>query len=282
MMRKVFSCLIEMVSWSKIIDGVDVPVSVFPFIVLLVAEQQTGMRRFICSGSYIGNHQVISAAHCFPSGMQPADYQIHFLEQSADFDYNLNMTRGVKAFHVHPEFSSEVLSHDLAIVELEESEEDVSHISHLDIMKEPTCYIPYEKYGSELQILGYGTEIPPARLRGAAVDSPYHLHEGNVYTLDPTFYNNSFFYVDDTMILARGKVLDDAGYVTDACQADSGGPLFSQKDNVLVGTVSWGIKCGLPQFPGVYSRISASLEWLATLVPLKSCLDLHPNTTEPH
>lgn len=253
-----------MVSLSKIIDGVDVPVSAFSFIALIVAQPKLGLMRFLCSGSYLGNNTVISAAHCFQRGMQPADYQIHFLEQSADFDYNINSTRKVRSFHVHPQFDSNALSHDLAIIELED--EGPLNVPALSILQDPACYVSYEKYGTELQILGYGTTKPPL-LRG----SPYHLHIGDVFTVDPKYYQNTLNHFDDTMLLARGKELDESGHVTDACYADSGGPLFSRNDSVLVGAVSWGIQCGLPQFPGVYSRISASIDWLSSLLSLHPC-----------
>jgi trypsin len=40
----------------------------------------------------------------------------------------------------------------------------------------------------------------------------------------------------------------------DACQGDSGGPLVV--GNQLVGIVSWGLSCALPDYPGVYSNVA--------------------------
>jgi secreted trypsin-like serine protease len=44
-------------------------------------------------------------------------------------------------------------------------------------------------------------------------------------------------------------------------QGDSGGPLVA--NNRLVGIVSWGEGCGLPQFPGVYTKVSEVRNWIA-------------------
>ena len=55
--------------------------------------------------------------------------------------------------------------------------------------------------------------------------------------------------------------------IKDACVGDSGGPLIvrgpsSPAQDVLVGIVSYGIGCGLANYPGVYTRISTHADWI--------------------
>lgn len=47
----------------------------------------------------------------------------------------------------------------------------------------------------------------------------------------------------------------------DSCVGDSGGPIVYE--GKLYGIVSWGLGCGMANYPGVYTNISVVLEWIA-------------------
>jgi len=55
-----------------------------------------------------------------------------------------------------------------------------------------------------------------------------------------------------------------AGGGHDSCQGDSGGPILDSA-NRQIGLVSFGRGCGEPDYPGVYSRISAVSHWIENM-----------------
>jgi secreted trypsin-like serine protease len=71
------------------------------------------------------------------------------------------------------------------------------------------------------------------------------------------------------MFLAGG--LNASGKIIDTCQGDSGGPLFCiiDKQVFVLGITSWGYGCAMPNYPGVYAKVSAAIPWIKSTISKK-------------
>lgn len=61
-------------------------------------------------------------------------------------------------------------------------------------------------------------------------------------------------YYEDEDVTDRMMCFGFAEGEKDACHGDSGGPLAA--NGKLVGVISWGYGCAIPEWPGVYAKIS--------------------------
>ena len=83
-------------------------------------------------------------------------------------------------------------------------------------------------------------------------------HPANFFSLTVCNDNYGLFggIVVEDMICAGEEGLD-------SCQGDSGGPLMCENQTVQCGIVSWGVGCAFDGFPGVYTEVSAYIDWIA-------------------
>lgn len=68
--------------------------------------------------------------------------------------------------------------------------------------------------------------------------------------------------VTDRMICAGFKEGEKS-----PCYGDSGGPLVHFKNGAakLVGVVSWGLLCAVPEYPGVFGRVTSVRSWIKSI-----------------
>lgn len=68
----------------------------------------------------------------------------------------------------------------------------------------------------------------------------------------------------DNKIICAGSLNGDK----DACGGDSGGPLMHEINEgtnyriYQIGIVSYGFRCAVPGYPGVYTRVTAFVDWI--------------------
>lgn len=229
-----------------IVGGAPVADGSWPSIVALVPTGAAPEMATFCGGTLIAPAVVLTAAHCVLDGSgrtKPAGAVEAVLGAE---DLLVPGERIVVAdIRVHPGYRVEGDAPDAALLVL--SRATTTPVSAYALAgQDPDL----ERPG---QIAGWGEEgedsaLYPTRLVGA----PVTIFAGSRCRemLGASFHLGA--------ALCAGA---PAGGV-DTCAGDSGGPL-RDSSGLVVGVTSWGVGCGRPGLPGVYTRVSAVSGWIA-------------------
>jgi trypsin len=210
-----------------------------------------------CSGSVIGPTKVLTAGHCV-DGFDLANFQV-IVGRPTLRDTSVGQAIGVTSGSVHPDFEQTGL-HDVAVLNLAQPA-GVTPVA----VATPDQNNATTAAGAQLQVAGYGATNPfGTRLSGFLKSTVEQVRPETrclkAYTRD--------LFASESMICALGARRPKAGRFkihSSACSGDSGGPLVAGTaiGPVEVGTVSFGgALCGLPGAPTVYSRVSASYDFI--------------------
>ncbi|AJQ95980.1 S1 family serine peptidase [Gynuella sunshinyii] len=261
---------------SRIIAGDDAT-GEWPFVTAVMKYVGNGYYSQFCGGSLISSKYVLTAAHCVnqmsSSGVANMLLNIGDL---TPFDNDDNEIRTVSKIYLNPNFSSNTMKYDFAILELDEASAQTP-IELGSVGNSDTVWT-----------LGWG-DMNPVDLHNeqttADVSYPDTLQIVELKTISNSLcisYYSGVINILDNMVCAIGDA-DTYTYggtpysiVGDSCQGDSGGPLVKSSGGgyVLVGTVSFGdegekgndIGCGDPYFPGVYGRVSVATDWISDVL----------------
>ncbi|CAK7290541.1 Transmembrane protease serine 11D [Vulpes lagopus] len=201
-----------------------------------------------CGGVLISSMWILSAAHCFRSQSNPRQWTAIF---GASIAFP-KQKRRVRTILIHNNYNPATHENDIAAIQLEGGINFTKNI-HRVCLPEATQNIPP---GSSAYVTGWGSQEYGGNTVSDLQQARVRIISNDVCNA-PTSYNGA---VRPGMLCAG---LPQGG--VDACRGDSGGPLVQEDSRrlwFLVGIVSWGDRCGLPDKPGVYTRVTAYRDWI--------------------
>ena len=221
----------------------------YPYVAMLSFRSKEGGSFVGCLGALVRADVIVTAAHCSgasqaylplgPQGSTSTNGAPRAPQQYERID--------VMRQEVHPGKTQFSNSNNLMIYQLRRA----SHAEHVALAD---YWSPLE--GRSMHVVGWGPS-PAGLLR---------LQDPEVELLG-TDHCNSFYdgWVTGDMICASREP-DGRG----VCQGDSGGPMVAKGGpggrDLLVGVSSWGFQCPRGStrapFPGVYSSIASSFDWV--------------------
>uniref|UniRef100_UPI00398E4BEC transmembrane protease serine 11C-like n=1 Tax=Pristiophorus japonicus TaxID=55135 RepID=UPI00398E4BEC len=227
---------------NKIVGGTDSVNGEWPWQVSLRIGSH------VCGASIISDRWLISAAHCFQNAnSNPLQWEAYM----GSVDIRKGTLRTIKRIINHPNYGI-LTSNDFDVAVLE-----LSIPLKFSNVIQPIC-LPSSSQDfladQSCTITGWGSLAYKGSLSIILQKADVNLIDDNTCKM---IYRNTI----TNRMLCAGIL---AGGV-DSCQGDSGGPLACVESDgtwSLAGIVSFGIECAKPNFPGVYSRVTALRDWV--------------------
>lgn len=247
----------------------------WPWLVgLYVMAEENSRPEIVCGGALIGDCWILTAAHCVKGRRV-----LHRLVVTGNSDREINegteTTYSICNIYVHPLYNELTLEYDVALIKL------CCNVSYSAFVRKvclPDCkrdnYL-YRK-GTQCTVAGWGaTDLDTI---GSGLHLSTHLRHFQLPIADRQRCQNSSKFTIRESFLCAGDGSGERG----ACKGDSGGPLFTEREEgtgqVVIGVVSWGEGCKQAHKYDIFTNIcNAKIStWLTeqmTNFPCKHCPD---------
>lgn len=247
----------------------------WPFIALYTFRRGGGTS--LCGSSVVSARWVLTAAHC----VQGYDRAGMALYPGAYVRTSPGAPQVPDSALVNPSYSAETESGDLALLRLPAAT-SVAPVA-LPAPSDDAAIVSAQAAGSAAQVAGWGLttcSVNPSDPDGcyptpAGPDSVATILQsaGGGVPLIPDATCGAFpvmgsLFVASTMMCAGNAPASNPSLRNDTCSGDSGGPMTATINGrrVLLGATSWGLRCGVPNLPGVYARVTSARDWICDTV----------------
>nr|WJJ70438.1 venom protein U-MPTX.16-Mc14 [Megalopyge crispata] len=245
---------------SRILGGTDTSRGEFPHMALLGYGHDAKTAYYQCGGSIISEKFVLTAGHCI---YEPSHGQVEWVKigiQSRSEPVDESKLYKIANIHSHPEFHTVNLRNDIALLEMDRE-------MHLGEFAVPICLPVTSDDYNEAMSTGWGFEGEDGDLTEnlKKVTLPkYSKERCHVVFPDDDRLNRTY---NEKIHLCYS---DKTGQ-KDSCQGDSGGPLQVENHQVscmytIIGITSYGVVCGFPDTPALYTRVSNYVSWIESIV----------------
>ncbi|XP_059614967.1 venom protease-like isoform X2 [Phlebotomus argentipes] len=239
-------CGVSTGQFPKISGGRPAHPTEWPWMAALLTR---GYTKAFGGGALITDRHVLTAAHC-TDGLKAEELFVRL----GEYDFSKRDETRARDFRVaeireHEDYDTITYENDIAIVKLQRPTLFNTYIW-------PICLPPIGETweGHNAAVAGWGTQFfgGPQSDVLMEVSMPIWKQSDCVAA-----YANR---IESSSMCAGGR--QDG---KDSCQSDSGAPLMVMLPNrrwVVVGVVSWGVQCGQPGRPGVYTRVTSYIDWI--------------------
>ncbi|KAI9290797.1 trypsin-like serine protease [Neoconidiobolus thromboides FSU 785] len=233
---------------NRIIGGVEVsPKFKYPWLVSLQFNGRHG-----CGGVILNKNTVLTAAHCSQGTVSTFSVNIHRHNLTQTSSSENGETIGVSQVINHPNYNPTRHTNDVSIWKL--ATPTTLDIDGIDL--DDGTY--GEQTGLKVIAAGWGLTQTGGSVSPVLREVAIPIIDKNVCS---KYWTSHFVNVDIKVQVCAGG---EGG--KDACNGDSGGPLFTTGANgrhVLIGSTTFGKPCAYEGVPTVWARTSAFRSFIA-------------------
>ncbi|XP_069102702.1 tryptase-2-like [Argopecten irradians] len=202
----------------------------------------------MCGGTLIDNQWVVTAAHCFQDTSK-SYWTVAVGIHDRSHIYRSQIHTAVRVI-VHEHYDHSSNHNDIALIKLDKPVD-------VNTQYVKTACLPDANEDFD-NVVCTATGWGATHSGGQGTQ---YLEEVDV----PIITNSLCKYYMGNIIYSSNLCAGYSQGGKDACQGDSGGPLTCKRNGQwkLAGITSWGYGCGQRNAPGVYTRVSSFLSWIA-------------------
>lgn len=240
-------------SFDKIVGGKVANYNSWPAQVYLKGCTRGG-DCLLCGGTLIDLTTVLTAAHCVDK--RQSTYAVYLGLQDTNLLWNNQWPASpIKKIIMHQYFDPKTNLNDIAIIKL--AQPAILSMSVQVACLPTTPSYSYPPVNWPAWAIGWGTTFADGATSNLLRNVKLKIDDPSLCW---NYGSSDMNWNIQICSHAPGK---------DTCQGDSGGPLYvadyvgGKSKYVLAGITSYGNGCALAKYPGIYTRVSAFLSWIA-------------------